>query len=262
VVKDEIIKRLEPWIARQRRPAWKPVVRDGRCGTTASKFCGIPWIGSNAPWPDCGQCKMPLPLFLQLDLNKLPSELGSRFGGGLLQLFYCTRESCQGDGGWAPFGDDLSRVRIVQPTEPSSAPIAQQLELCYPEKSIIGWNQFYDLPQACEHDELGLRYTYDFDAGTLRLDCPEVNLDVTYPMKSCPAEDIAGSEFGDKLAGWPFWVQGVEYPHCPQCGSRMDHIFQVDSENNVPFMFGDAGCGHITQCPTHKSVVAFGWACC
>ena len=42
----------------------------------------------------------------------------------------------------------------------------------------------------------------------------------------------------------------------------MDLVFQLDSEKNVPFMFGDAGVGHITQCPTHKDVVAFTWACC
>ena len=39
-------------------------------------------------------------------------------------------------------------------------------------------------------------------------------------------------------------------------------VFQVDSEDHVPFMFGDTGCGHVTQCPDHKDVVAFGWACC
>jgi hypothetical protein len=42
----------------------------------------------------------------------------------------------------------------------------------------------------------------------------------------------------------------------------MVHVFQVDSEDNVPFMFGGSGCGYITQCPEHKEVVAFGWACC
>jgi hypothetical protein len=38
-------------------------------------------------------------------------------------------------------------------------------------------------------------------------------------------------------------------------------VFQVDSEDNVPHMFGDAGIGHLTQCPDHKDVLGFGWAC-
>lgn len=67
---------------------------------------------------------------------------------------------------------------------------------------------------------------------------------------------------GDKLGGWPAWVQGVEYPDCPRCGARMALLFQLDSEENVPWMFGDVGCGHVTRCPAHPDEVAFGWACC
>lgn len=35
----------------------------------------------------------------------------------------------------------------------------------------------------------------------------------------------------------------------------------VVEEGDVPFMFGDVGRGHVTQCPDHEDVVAFGWAC-
>ena len=90
---------------------------------------------------------------------------------------------------------------------------------------------------------------------------PYLNVDVTNRMSEWPAEEIANGEPGDKLAGWPAWVQGVEYPSCALCGSRMLQLFQVDSEDNIPFMFGDVGCGNITQCPEHKEIVAFGWAC-
>lgn len=53
----------------------------------------------------------------------------------------------------------------------------------------------------------------------------------------------------------------MEYPNCLICGERMRLVFQVDSNDNLPFMFGDLGCGHITQCKYHKNQVAFGWAC-
>ena len=203
-----------------------------------------------------------MPLFLQLDLGDLPAELGQRFGTGLLQLFYCTRDDCQGFGGWEPFANDLSRVRVVQPTRPGLVTSVPELDGPFAAKRIVGWTGFTDLPSPDEHDELGLKYTYDFDAGTLRLECPELDFDITNRMKDSPVEEMANSEPGDKLAGRPAWVQNVEYPHCPRCGKRMVHIFQVDSEDNVPFMFGDAGCGHITQCPEHKEVVAFVWSCC
>jgi uncharacterized protein YwqG len=258
---EAIVKTLEPWLAKQRRAAWKPKVKEGDGPATASKFCGMPWIGPEAPRPECGICKKPLPLFLQLDLADLPAELDQRFGKGLLQLFYCTNDDCQGSGGWEPFSDDLCRVRIVHPNRSSLEVSAAHKDLPFPAKRIVGWSRFIDLPSPQEHDELGLTYKYDFDAGTLRFRCPELNFDLTNPMRECPAEEIAISETGDKLAGWPAWVQGVEYPQCPRCLSRMVLVFQAESEDNIPFMFGDVGRGHITQCREHKDVVAFGWAC-
>lgn len=258
---DQIVEKLEPWLAKHRLPAWKPIIEDGDSASTASKFCGTPWIGPDIPLPKCGYCKKPLQLFLQLDLGDLPEELGQRFGVGLLQLFYCTRDECQSEGGWEPFADDLSRVRVVQPGGASHKASVPEQEGHFPAKRIVGWSKFLDLPIPCEHDELGLKYSYDFVAGTLRIECPELEFDLSNPMNDCPAEEIAVSQPGDKLAGWPAWIQDVEYPNCPRCGRRMVHVFQVDSEDNIPFMFGDVGCGHITQCPEHKEVVAFGWAC-
>lgn len=38
-------------------------------------------------------------------------------------------------------------------------------------------------------------------------------------------------------------------------------LFQVDSDVHIPFMFGDAGIGHITQNPDDANEVAFAWAC-
>jgi uncharacterized protein YwqG len=258
---EEIIRKLEPWRAKNRRPAWKPVVELREGPLTASKFCGSPWVGPGATWPICRCCAAPRTLFLQLDLAKLPEELGRRFGTGLLQLFYCTRDNCQGNGGWEAFGDDLSCVRVIQANGPA-LPASSAKDEGFPAKQIVGWTRFDDLPSPGEHEVLGLSYDYDFGAKTLGLQCPELHFADTYPMDDCPAEIIANSQPGDKLSGWPFWIQGVEYPICPRCGRRMVLVFQVDSEENVPFMFGDGGCGHITQCPEHKEVVAFGWACC
>jgi uncharacterized protein YwqG len=257
----EVVTKLEPWLAKHRRPAWKPVVQEGDGPATASKFSGLPWLGPDAPWPVCGSCKKPLQLFLQLDLAGLPAELGQRFGTGLVQLFYCTRDECQGYGGWEPFGDDLCRVRLIQPTGPGQPSSVPQQEGFYPAKRIVGWEKFIDLPKPSEHDDLGLKYIYDHKAGTVRVECKEVGLASDEIRDEYLAENIANSKLGDKLAGWPAWVQNVEYPACTRCGRQMIDVFQVDSEHNVPFMFGDVGCGHITQCPEHKEVVAFGWAC-
>lgn len=65
----------------------------------------------------------------------------------------------------------------------------------------------------------------------------------------------------DKLFGFPYWVQGPEYPHCPDCGDEMRLVMQLDSDDHLPYSFGDAGCGHLTQCAEHGDRLAFGWAC-
>jgi hypothetical protein len=41
---DQIVEKLEPSVARHRRPAWKPLVDDGDGPATASKFCGTAWV--------------------------------------------------------------------------------------------------------------------------------------------------------------------------------------------------------------------------
>jgi hypothetical protein len=250
---------LEPWLARHRRPAWKPVVEPGDGSPTAPKFGGPAWTGSDAPWPACGACRTPLPLFLQLDLGDLPAELGRPFGIGLLQLFYCTRTDCPGGDGWRPFADTVSRVRIAHPAGPATPP--GETSGSFPAKRIVGWSRFTDLPSPAEHEALGLDYSFDVSTGHYGVECPALGLSLAGDEIECGwlAGAIADAAPGDKLGGWPAWVQDERYPPCPRCGRRMALVFQVDSGDNVPFMFGDSGCGHVTQCPEHKEVVAFGW---
>ena len=42
---EEIIKKLEPWLAKHRRPAWRLVIEEDDGPATASKFCGTAWTG-------------------------------------------------------------------------------------------------------------------------------------------------------------------------------------------------------------------------
>ncbi len=76
-----------------------------------------------------------------------------------------------------------------------------------------------DLPKPAEHEELGLRYTYNFKARTVKLECIELDLVFEEIRDDYLAETIANSELGDKLAGWPAWIQNVEYPSCPVADS-------------------------------------------
>jgi uncharacterized protein YwqG len=118
-----------------------------------------------------------------------------------------------------------------------------------------------DSPDPEEHETLGLAYRYDFKAERVSVECPELGLEARDVDSLDVAEAISNAEPGDKLGGWPHWIQSVEYPACPTCGDRMELVFQLDSEDNLPVVFGDVGCGHITRCPRHPEVLAFGWAC-
>ncbi|MEO0376054.1 MAG: DUF1963 domain-containing protein, partial [Cyanobacteria bacterium P01_A01_bin.17] len=184
---------------------------------------------------------------VQLNLQKLPKKLENKFGSGLLQLFYCTTVTddviCECDcDAWEPFSP-VHLTRIVQlngmPGNPSKIP-----QPSFPAKQITAWQMTYDYPGWEEASE---------------------NLGVSISQKEY--EQLEKGEiqntpfFGDKLSGWPAWIQGIEYPACPVCGEAMELVLQLDSEDNLPYMFGDVGCGHITQCPTHGDQLGFGWAC-
>lgn len=117
-----------------------------------------------------------------------------------------------------------------------------------------------------ELDLLGLEFKYHPKQQSTSLTCASIGLELSHISSYDQygrelAETISPCAPNDKLLGWPNWVQGVEYPSCTKCDATMRHLFQIDSEQNVAHMFGDAGRGHITQCPNHPNILAFSWAC-
>lgn len=255
---DVLLSQLETWARQESRPGWMPDVEDGDVDTVSSKFGGAPALLSNEQVPTCGSCAKPLSLLVQLNLDDLPEEAQALPGQHTLQLFYCTNRDCEGGEGYLPFNDVDSRCRVL-PTHDLVAQSPGPDDL--PAKQIVSWSPMSDIPHPNEHDALGLHMTYDFANDQSRIVCESIGIDATVPLDDFEIEEIGVAAEGDKLRGWPAWIQGREMPHCPTCGVEMEHLFQVDSEVNVDFMFGDAGIGHITQCPTHRDIVGFGWAC-
>jgi uncharacterized protein YwqG len=255
MTQEEIRDRFAAWRKKHARPAWKPTVREDDA-TGISRFGGSPILAVGEEWPRCSSCGQPMQFFLQLELARFPAAFAH--GDGLLQLFYCSTDAgdCET---WAPFsGTHLARITDGKG---AVAPHPEGIEP-FPPRALIGWEEFRDEPHPEEHEALGVHYEYDFKAKRVSVRCDEFgialdDLDIDLDV----AEATAQATAGDKLGGWPFWVQSAEYPSCPTCKTRMELVLQVDSENNVPHMFGDAGCGHITQCPVHRDVLTFGWAC-
>ena len=255
---DELLAKLQPWREKYARRDWKPNTIDEDGPLVTSKFSGVPWIGESESWPRCGECQAMMPFFLQLNLSEFPEPARAGLGFGLIQLFYCI--DC--DDGWEPFSK-VSLVRLVADPLLSAPGRSADQRLIFPARRIEGWEEFVDYPHPSEHELLGLSYTYDFKAepSLTRVECRDLAFVGDGIVDDDLAEKISLAEPGDKLGGWPYWIQGVEYPVCPTCEQTMRLVFQIDSEDHLPFMFGDMGTGHITQCPSHPNTVAFGWAC-
>ncbi|GAK56977.1 hypothetical protein U27_03941 [Candidatus Vecturithrix granuli] len=224
------------------RTAWIPLIKEGDNSVLSSKFGGTPWLAQDEQWPRCQHCGQPMPLFLQLNLNRLPEPVNETFGAGLLQLFYCTNTEphCESEcEAFFPFTQG-KLVRVVEHDGcERSGEFPKNLQNFEP-KWIVDWRGVSDYPGWEEGYASGIELS---DAEWEQL------TEAGFPRS------------GAKLAGWPLWIQGIEYPHCPICQSRMRLVFQLDSDDHVAYQFGDAGCGHITQCLIHHSQVAFAWAC-
>lgn len=230
------------------RTAWRPDTARGPGRPDGSRLAGTPWISEGESHPACPHCGRPLQLFLQLDTADLPPALEGAFGDGLIQLFYCVTDDPQCDvecGAWEPFADSV--VARLMPRGPGG--LGLEAEGWAPHQ-ILGWHALEDVPNTEEAET------------TLDVDLTDEEREQAW------ASDVPHT--GDKLAGWPAWIQGVEYPSCPQCGSRMRLVFQLDSGDfalaleggcHIPYSFGDAGIAHLTQCPKHHDMLAFGWAC-
>jgi hypothetical protein len=229
------------WLARWLRRPFLPKTRPGDGPASASKFCGTALLLPGEAWPVCPGCEQPMQLFVQLDLAELPAELAHPHREGMVQLFYCTNPNAQCEvdhEAWQPFGKS-TRARWLSPAQQAQAAAAAPTPdpVGKPAAVVVGWE-----PGPAE--------------------APGYEEDVPPPPDSL--EDVvAASEprGGDKLGGWPLWVQGPEYPRCPQCKARMAVLVQLDSNGLCHHQFGDLGVGHLSQCPTHPEVVAFGWAC-
>ncbi len=233
---EKMLIQLRPFIRTAYLPKTQSVEKEFNA---ASKIGGFPYLRNLKDWPVCANCKKSMQLFLQLNLNNIPINTEDC----LIQLFYCTNNEpiCEIDcQAYFPFSESAvcRKIKIEGP----SAQIKPNLAEIFPEKKIISWEPVDDYPIYDELEELGI----DMDIEDYEiLEINEIGIPIT----------------GDKLFGWPHWIQAVEYPFDRKTATRMNLLFQIDSEVNLPYMFGDGGIGHLTQSPDNPDELAFGWAC-
>jgi ankyrin repeat protein len=213
------------------RKAWVPRL-DGEVGEgDLSRFGGLPWLRAGETWPACGDCDAMLTFFVQVDLGRVPAAAREDFGPGLLQLFHCI--ACDP---MRPLAPD-NGVRIIDPVGGAAVEDAPAGVQVFPQRPITGW--------------AGTPEDYPHGEGNESALLPEERA-VVFSL----------NRQGDKLGGWPNWVQDPAYPRCPHGDHRLDRmVLQIDSHRGVPYMWGDNGVGFVLQCPHHRDQVAFTWQC-
>lgn len=240
---DEVRKRL----AGARRSTFEPVVETTDVEGPVSKFGGLPWLPEGSAWPACGGCKKPMYFFAQLDVASLPAAAGVK-GSGLLQLFMCANPDTKADvclDSWQ-HGAASALVRLVDSAGAGANAQWPEVEATWPPRRIVGWTEHEDYPGYEDFELAG------FESEDELIELWEAAADDDRPSLN---------REGDKVGGWPYWVQSPEYGRCSECGKQMQLVLQLDSEINVPYMFGDSGAGHVCQCPDHPHVLTWGWAC-
>jgi len=213
-------------LADQARDSWTPRLGTAAAPGDPSCFGGLPLLREAEEWPCCAHCQAPLTFVVQVDLGRTPKAAREVFGAGLLQLFHC--KACMSD-------TDTRQVRVIDPAGtavPDAVPDKAEL---FPARPIVGWGRAVkDFP-----------YRDGDDSGLL--------LEEREAMFRLNRQ-------GDKLGGWPNWVQDADYPPCPDgAPHRMTQpVLQICSGQGVPHTWGDNGLGFVVRCPEHRRV-GFVW---
>ena len=231
---DEEISEL---FAREQKSTYFPK-RNFDDGDSLSHYGGAPLLKVNEEWPTCGCCGQRMPLFLQLLASDWPDEEDCPFEG-VLQVFICTTSPssdpcCETH---LPFSS-AHLVRLLN--DPSTLSVAiLDMDYCFLKVCIEGWTKASSYPSWSEYDD---RFK-----------------EIWHNDKMSDMYDNLDQAAGDRLLGWPDWVQNTSYPKCQVCGSKLNYILTLNSDDSVPFMFGDGGVGNVFYCPKHPDVLTFSW---
>jgi len=229
-----VLQRVRSNAALVRQP-FKLVTSDKPVSRLASKIGGTrPYLPTGTQWPKCGDCEEPMRFFLQFDLSLLPNESPdkARFGSqGLVQLFVCADNGCYDH--YAAFSK-CSLVRLVdlptsehekQQAEATTVPEADVSKNSFDEISVVGVEKQSTL-EVPNHEELlskGTRVSFSKQCKRFLLLLEIITQEeFNAILEGGEAQDaydgqVSGPKGGIKVGGWPFWVQGVEYPDCPEC---------------------------------------------
>lgn len=211
----------------------------GAAPLLSTKFGGTPYSEEN-DWPICGNCENPLSFIFQCNLADCPHQKAQ----GLFTFFYCHECSPWGDDdfedAWlvrrynAP--DKASAFELDNDSPARTNPCSTQLQVA---QSLPNWESINDL--APEIAKLSA----------------SANSDEPWAAYQQALEQLLGGEpeLNTAIGGYPQWIQGTDFPSCPNCSKRTRLLAQIDSEEEAGIMWGDSGMVYLFECPKHPDLV-------
>ena len=212
-----------------RRTGFLPNLEPGEGAPRGSRLGGRPFVPQGEAWPMCGGCGRQLELLVQLSWSELPEPAQKLLPPGLYQLFLCDSPCQVEEEGWNPFARS-TLARMLPLDTPGSVASGADGGSQLPPRRISSWAVRDELPR---YVELASR------------------LDSERADEAAEAARERGLEAapGEKLLGWPHWIQDAEHPRCRRCPTlNMNVIFQVDSNKGLPVSFADSGIGFWVRC--------------
>lgn len=213
-----------------------------------TRFGGPGYLEAEDKVPVC-TCGKPLSFVFQFresyDKDMKPS-------GALYSVYYCFDYAC------GPIGrpeEEKGQWAVITHKNPDNSKFVEHKE------NVKG-----DLnPVTCSLSRVFVLPDYE----TIENNYPEISelceeIDCEDPMS---AYEDAGNEIGcvmepiSTIGGYPVWLQGEGSQVCPKCQGEVELAVQLDSEEAVNLMWGDAGCLYVFRCPKHKDGYAIEMQC-
>lgn len=266
-----------------KRKAWKPIIQVGEGALNTSKTSGKAWLNRGTIWPICPNCKNPLRLVLQLNLQELPESLEGKFGSGIFQLFCCESnfefetddyilranpQIAETSFRWTVYEDKETgeTSEVVEELKPSieteepeqvltRAKDSCWIRTCQPftNSQLVRIIQPHGEPVEVEVPDMEKVFPAKLILGweeiqeEYPIDSEEIKgygIVLDDQETEILCESDSSAQVGDKLAGWPCWAQSVEYPNCPTCHREMNQfIFQFEWCENTNFPYPHHGLG-------------------
>lgn len=212
-----------------------------------TRFAGSPYAEKGDEAPVCQGCGKPLTFIFQYRDSYNKDMEGK---GELHSVYYCF--DC------TPIGraeEEKGQWAVITHKEPEASKFVEQKE---------NVSKIFK-PTSCCLSNAFLLPDYE----TIENNFPEIaelceEIDGDDPLS---AYEDAGNEIdclmepSTTLGGYPIWIQGEGSQVCPKCGGEVELAVQIDSEEAVDLMFGDAGCLYVFRCPKHKDEYAIEMQC-